>query len=130
MTIEDKIKRYQMLIGDNSKEAEKEKEAIVKWLEENGTQEAKDAAERLIIDNLQRIDGEVLSIRHRLGDVYDLIPISYIAEHYYGKSPAWLYQRINGNKVRGRVYSLNDEQREIFNKAMGDIARLFSQIRV
>ena len=61
---------------------------------------------------------------------YDLLPISYIAQHYFGKSKAWLYQRLNGNKVRGKVYTLNDEQKNIFNSAVKDIARQIGSVQL
>ena len=48
--------------------------------------------------------------------------MSYIAKHYFGKSSAWLSQRINGTLVRGKAYTLNDEQKRIFNNALQDIS--------
>lgn len=71
---------------------------------------------------LDRIEQKA-SIREQLEGTMELIPISYIAKHYFGKSASWLYQRINGNKVRGRVYTLNDEQKATFNDALQDIAK-------
>lgn len=74
---------------------------------------------------LDRIERKA-SIREQLEGTMELIPVSYIAKKYFGKSASWLYQRINGNKVRGRVYTLNDEQKATFNDALQDIA---NQIR-
>ena len=71
---------------------------------------------------LDRIEQKA-SIREQLEGTMELIPISYIAKKYFGKSASWLYQRINGNKVRGRVYTLNDEQKATFNDALQDIAK-------
>ena len=59
-----------------------------------------------------------------------LIPMSYIAKHYFGKSASWLYQRINGNKVGGRSYTLNEEQKATFNRALQDIAKRISSFSI
>lgn len=60
---------------------------------------------------------------------YKLIPWKYIAEEYFGKSAAWLSQRINGTPVRGKVYTLNAEQKEIFNRALSEIAQSIGSYR-
>lgn len=124
------IKEYGLLIGKNDAESETRKEEIVGWLMVHGTQEDKDKAADLIRKNLQRIDTEILTIRQRLGDLYNLLPVSYIAKHYFGKSAAWLYQRINGNPIRGKVYTLNAEQKEIFNQAIQDLAKFYGSFRI
>ena len=88
------------------------------------------AAHFLTGRNLQRIDGEILSIKAQLGEYYEVLPLSYIAKTFFGKSPAWLYQRINGIPVRGRVYSLNEEQKRIFNTAMEQLAKFYGSFRL
>lgn len=61
--------------------------------------------------------------RRQTGDKYEILPIPYIARHYFGKSAAWLHHRINGNPVRGKVYTLSPEQKEVFNAACRDISQ-------
>lgn len=78
------------------------------------------------IDRIER----KASIREQLDGIIEFLPMSYIAKHYFGKSASWLYQRINGNTVRGRVYTLNDEQRATFNAALQDIARQLSSFSI
>ncbi len=78
------------------------------------------------IDRIER----KASIREQLEGIIEFLPMSYIAKHYFGKSASWLYQRINGNTVRGRVYTLNDEQRATFNAALQDIARQLSSFSI
>lgn len=78
---------------------------------------------------LDRIEQKA-SIREQMEGTLPLIPVSYIAKKYFGKSASWLYQRINGNKVRGRVYTLNDEQKATFNDALQDIARQISSFSI
>lgn len=125
-----KLKEFQALLGKSDEASEKRKDEIVAWLEENGNEDAKLACEEMIKCNLKRIDNEVATIRKQLGTKYDILPISYIAKHYFGKSVSWLHQRINGYSVRGRVYTLNDEQKKIFNEACQDIAKKIGSFKL
>lgn len=40
--------------------------------------------------------------------------MSYIAEHYFGKSRQWLYQRINGNIVNGKPADFTPDELKTF----------------
>ncbi|WP_363296203.1 DUF5053 domain-containing protein [uncultured Prevotella sp.] len=59
-----------------------------------------------------------------------LLPLRYIAQEYFGKSAAWLSQRLNGSEVRGHVYTLNSEQKEIFNRAVQEIGQRISSLQL
>ena len=78
------------------------------------------------IDRIER----KASIREQLEGIIEFLPMSYIAKHYFGKSASWLYQRINGNKVGGRSYTLNEEQKATFNRALQDIAKRISSFSI
>ena len=82
-----------------------------------------------IANNVESISSR-LNIREQMNDIIDLIPVSYIAKNYFGKSRAWLYQRINGYKVRGHVYTLNEKELEIFNRALKDIGNKIGSLSV
>lgn len=71
-----------------------------------------------------------LTIREQIKGVIHLVPLSYIAKTYFGKSRAWLYQRINGYKVKGKVYTLNEKEIEIFNQALKDIGQKIGSLSV
>ncbi len=60
----------------------------------------------------------------------EIIPVSYIARHYFGRSAAWLQQRLYGYKVRGRVYTLSADDRRKFDAALQDIARQISSFSI
>lgn len=79
-----------------------------------------------------RIDSldKSITIREQINEIIDLIPVSYIAKNYFGKSRSWLYQRINGYKVRGRIYSLNEKEVETFNRALKDISNKIGSLSV
>lgn len=97
-----------------------EKEAIRKHL---------DKALDTIANNVEEIDRR-LTIREQMNEIIDLIPLSYIAKNYFGKSRSWLYQRINGYKIRGQVYTLNERELETFNRALKDIGNKIGSLSV
>lgn len=55
---------------------------------------------------------------------------SYIARQYFGKSAAWLQQRIYGYKVRGKVYTLSKKDIETFNFALQDISKKIGSLSI
>lgn len=64
--------------------------------------------------------------RARLGDVPEAISFSYIAKKYFGKSRAWLMQKVNGNMVNGKQATFTDEERVQFREALQDISKQLS----
>lgn len=68
-----------------------------------------------------------LELQKQIEPYKEILPFKYIAEHYFGKSAAWLSQRIKGTPVRGKVYTLKPAEIVTFNNAVHDIgARLGS----
>mgnify|MGYP001245756137 FL=1 len=119
------------LMGKTDKASEERRDEISLWLKKNSTNaEVKEAYNRFMTEGLAEVKSGVDKLREQIDSRYDLLPISYIAQHYFGKSKAWLYQRLNGNKVRGKVYTLNDEQKNIFNSAVKDIARQIGSVQL
>ncbi|MCD7915469.1 MAG: DUF5053 domain-containing protein [Tannerellaceae bacterium] len=59
----------------------------------------------------------------QLADVEPYISLSKIAEHYFGKSRAWLYQRINGLSVNGKPAEFTPEEKKILAEALQDISK-------
>lgn len=110
--LEEELKALQMTTEDK---------AIAKVWYEEGLGEIK--------ENINHIEHE-LKIREQLKEVTDILPLSYIAKNYFGKSAAWLYQRINGNKVRGKVYTLNREEVDTFNRALKEIGNKISSLSI
>lgn len=129
--LELKLQEYESLLGRSDAESLARKDEIVKWLDEHKSEESQEKTEALINKRLEMADCFIASVRKQIADEdYKLLPLSYIAEHYFGKTRAWLYQRINGQPVRGRVYTLNEEQKTIFNNALQDIAKRIGSYRI
>lgn len=119
------------LMGKTDKASGERRDEISLWLKENSAnEEVKETYNRFMTEGLAEVKSGVDKLREQIDSRYDLLPISYIAQHYFGKSKAWLYQRLNGNKVRGKVYTLNDEQKNIFNSAVKDIARQIGSVQL
>lgn len=77
------------------------------------------------LDGLCKVvkDGEEQVVRAKLGDVPEAISFSYIAKNYFGKSRAWLMQKVNGNVVNGKQASFTPEERKQFREALQDISK-------
>lgn len=66
----------------------------------------------------------------QLGDIGDMINLSYIAKKYFRKSRAWLSQRINGNCVNGKPCRFTPEELDTFNAALRDMSHRLSCVVV
>jgi hypothetical protein len=64
-----------------------------------------------------------INMRLDMGDGANAISLSYISKAYFGKSKAWLYQRLNGHKVNGKPAQFTDEERKRFVEALHDLSR-------
>ncbi|MDD2954542.1 MAG: DUF5053 domain-containing protein [Parabacteroides sp.] len=71
-----------------------------------------------IKEGLSEINAQI-----ELGEVAEIISLSYIAKTYFGKSKSWLYQRINGNRVNGKPARFTDDERHRFAQALQEMSR-------
>lgn len=132
-----KLNELKLVIGKEDSESMSKFDAIIAELQntELNETERKELEELLrkglaeISTSMDAIEKEI-RIRDQIKDSLDILPLSYIAKHYFGKSASWLYQRINGNKVRGKVYTLNKEEIEIFNKALKEIGNRIGSLSI
>ena len=70
------------------------------------------------------------AIKLQLGEISDMINLSYIARKYFKKSRAWLSQRINGNSVNGKPCRFTSAELDIFNDALRDMSAHLSCVTV
>ena len=131
-TIEDILKEMKPLMGTGNPEERERLDALMAELNDRKlTEEEKAFAQAWWNSGVEEIKQDITALRQQIEeDDYKLIPMSYIAKHYFGKSASWLYQRINGNKVGGRQYTLNEEQKATFNRALQDIAKRISSFSI
>ena len=126
-----KIEELKKIVRLTDEESKKKVDEIAIWFKDHKDPESQELFDRFMTDGLEEIEVEIADIRRQIEDEdYRLLPISYIAKKYFGKSQSWLSQRINGTKVRGHVYTLNDEQKKIFNTAMEDLSKFYGSFRL
>ena len=84
---------------------------------------------KVMDEKIEEVD-RLLSIQEQLKPYKEILPISYIARTYFGKSAAWLQQRLYGYKVRGKVYSLSDKDINTLNLAIQDISKKIGSLSI
>ena len=84
--------------------------------------------EALLAKGDRMMEEDVNDIREKLGSLPEIINLSAVAKHCFGKSRTWLYQRINGNKVNGKIAAFTDEERLMFRKALQDLSEKMSAV--
>ena len=129
------MEEFKSLAGLNDAVSESRREELANWLvaHKQGHEEEIDAfLEQWLCEmEADNEDIKLQALREQLDDqAYKLIPWSFIAKQYFGKSVAWLTQRINGYPVRGKVYTLNEEQKATLNRALSDIGNLIGSYRI
>ena len=118
------LNELRQLMGKTDAQSEVRRDEIATWFKEQGTADEKKALQEFIANGVDEARAEIANLRREISDEdYRLLPLSYIANHYFKKSAAWLSQRINGTPVRGKVYTLNSEQKSIFNQAVREIGQ-------
>lgn len=71
-----------------------------------------------------------LKIKEQMGEISQIISMSYIAKNYFNKTKGWLSQRVNGNEVNGKPAQFTQEELEILNTAFADLSKKISLFRV
>ena len=71
-----------------------------------------------------------MSMRERLSHVLPAISMAYVAKRYFGKSRAWLCQRINGLAVNGKRAEFTDAEKATLEHALKDIASSLASVRL
>lgn len=77
-----------------------------------GAKEAIEEAEKI---------SRIVERKQKLDNILGFISISYIAEHYLGKSRQWLYQRINGNIVNGKPANFTPDELKTLSIALSEL---------
>ena len=129
-TIHDELNELRELFINITPEKEAEYQQRFLSIQERYTNpEDAEAIGDFILSNMKVMNQELeeldrmVTIQEQLAKDKEIIPIAYIARTYFGKSTAWLQQRLYGYKVRGKVYKLSDKDLCTFNNALQDISK-------
>lgn len=63
-----------------------------------------------------------INIKKHLEDIQDVVSYSYIAEHYFGKTRQWFYQKVNGSLVNGKPAKFSPDELSKLKSALNDIS--------
>ncbi len=69
-----------------------------------------------------------INLKDQFKGIEDIVSMSYIAQHYFGKDQVWLCQHINSDIVNGEPVIFNDGEFEQLRHALCDIRNKLSQI--
>lgn len=73
---------------------------------------------------------EQLTIRERLEPVLPYLSISKLSKDYFNKSSSWFYQRLNGNKIHGKVCRFTEQELVTLDMALKDISQRISSLQL
>ena len=80
-------------------------------------------------NELNEVNKELDTIQ-AIKSISDMISFKYIAETYFKKSKAWFSQRLNGNKVHGKVCRFTDEELNTLRFALQDISKKIGSLSI
>lgn len=124
------LKEYASLAGREDAKSEARKAEILSYIKTHANDADREEA-KAFGQKMEQIKDNVEVLRKQIEtEDYKLLPLRYIAEVYFGKSAAWLSQRLNGSEVRGHVYTLSTEQKNIFNQAVQEIGKRISSLQL
>ncbi|MDO4981445.1 MAG: DUF5053 domain-containing protein [Prevotellaceae bacterium] len=129
------LEELKSVTGKTDARSEARKKELTQWIADNkaGHEKEIDAFMEIWLADMETENEEIkqVALREQISDkAYKLIPWSYIAKNYFGKSVSWLTQRVNGYPVRGKVYTLTDEQKDTLNRALSEIGTFIGSYRI
>ena len=127
------FERFKKLRTDEEKLAfQKERQSRLDAMTERGRKAYLEVTEKALQETVKEARrfverAEDALLRDKLGEIPEVISLSYIAKKYFGKSRNWLYQRINGYLVNGKPARFTDEERKNFVAAINDISDMLKK---
>ena len=127
------FERFKKLRTDEEKLAfQKERQSRLAAMTERGRKAYLEVTEKALQETVKEARrfverAEDALLRDKLGEIPEVISLSYIAKKYFGKSRNWLYQRINGYLVNGKPARFTDEERKKFVAAINDISDMLKK---
>lgn len=135
----DKVKRFFELKKLWKQSAEVDRSSIDRQITELMDSMTDQEVEQLAVsvqndfDNIHQEVTEIkeqLTIRERLEPVLPYLSVSKLSKDYFNKSSSWFYQRLNGNKIHGKVCRFTDKELETLDMALKDISQRLSSLQL
>lgn len=127
MNIQEELKKLEaVMIGGLTAESMAQIEQIKAMAT---TPEDEAIIEEFVARQLENIEDDVaemeeMTYRLQMGEVLEIVNLSYIAKKYFGRTQSWLSQRINGCTVNGKKATFTESEIETLNHALDDIAKI------
>ena len=134
-----KVKRFFELKKQWKQSAEADRSSIDRQITELMDSMTGQEGEQLAVgvqndfDNVHQEIAEIkeqLTIRERLEPVLPYLSVSKLSKDYFNKSSSWFYQRLNGNKIHGKVCRFTDKELETLDMALKDISQRLSSLQL
>jgi hypothetical protein len=119
--IEELKNRYRV---GNNKELDNIRQEIATLAKEN-QQELESAVLDSISETINTLKDDRL--RNKLNAILPAISVSYLAKIYFGKTPQWFYQRLNGNTVNGTTAKFTNDELNTLSNALIDLSDKIKQ---
>lgn len=127
MNIQEELKKLEAIMTDG---LTAENMAQIEQIKAMATTPEDEAAiEEFIARQLENIEEDVaemeeMTYRLQMGEVLEIVNLSYIAKKYFGRTQSWLSQRINGCIVNGKKATFTESEINTLNSALSDIANI------
>ena len=72
-------------------------------------------------------EADEMIARHKMNGITEAVSLSYIAKTYFGKSRAWLMQKVNGNTVNGKKAAFTPDESPRMREALQDLSQKLSK---
>ena len=134
-----KVKRFFELKKQWKQSAEADRSSIDRQITELMDSMTGQEVEQLAVgvqndfDNVHQEIAEIkeqLTNRERLEPVLPYLSVSKLSKDYFNKSSSWFYQRLNGNKIHGKVCRFTDKELETLDMALKDISQRLSSLQL
>ena len=127
MNIQEELKKLEAMMTDGLTAENMAQIEQIKAMATNPEDEA--AIEEFIARQLEDIEEDVaemeeMTYRLQMGEVLEIVNLSYIAKKYFGRTQSWLSQRINGCIVNGKKATFTESEINTLNSALSDIANI------
>lgn len=127
MNIQEELKKLEAMMSDG---LTAENMAQIEQIKAMATTPEDEAAiEEFVARQLEDIEEDVaemeeMTYRLQMGEVLEIVNLSYIAKKYFGRTQSWLSQRINGCIVNGKKATFTESEINTLNSALSDIANI------
>lgn len=130
--IEEKIRglvgKFHLL---RTKEGSAEFDILWKEVKASIPEESRKEAGQILRDEMtkarQKMKRTDIDVRSQIGDLNEVLSLSYIAKRYFHKDRSWLAQWVNGNIVNGKPCAFTQEELDTLKFALGDIKNKLSE---